>query len=58
MTGPNGGSVLVAEFSENEEPLVMRLFVKDIAITQTYITATKKSRRTAFIRSFLEDAEL
>jgi hypothetical protein len=46
------------DFSENEEPLVMRLFVKDIAIAQTYIAATKKSCRTAFIRSFLEDAEL
>ncbi|KAJ7314653.1 hypothetical protein DFH08DRAFT_1041289 [Mycena albidolilacea] len=29
-----------------------------IAIAQTYIAATKKSRRMAFIRSFLEDAEL
>ncbi|KAJ7850174.1 hypothetical protein B0H14DRAFT_3452097 [Mycena olivaceomarginata] len=46
------------DFLESEEPLVMRLFTKDIAIVQTYIAATKKSRRTAFIRSLLEETVL
>lgn len=46
------------DFSESEEPLVMRLFTRDIAIAQTYIAATKKSRRTAFIRSLLEETVL
>lgn len=46
------------EFSEGEEPLVMRLFAKDISVAQTYIASTKKSRRVAFVRAILEDTEL
>ena len=46
------------EFSDGEEVAVMRLFSKDTAIAQTYIGSSKKSTRTAFIRSILEDAEL
>jgi hypothetical protein len=46
------------EFSDNEEVHVMRLFTKDTAVAQTFIGASKKSRRTAFIRSILEDGEL
>jgi hypothetical protein len=45
-------------FSSDEEPLVMRLFAKDISVAQTYIASTKKSRRVAFIRAILEDTEL
>ncbi|KAJ7466259.1 hypothetical protein B0H11DRAFT_2284693 [Mycena galericulata] len=47
-----------ADFSENEEVTVMRLFTKDTAVAQTYIAASKKSMRTAFIRSVLDDGEL
>jgi hypothetical protein len=46
------------EFSEGEEPLVMRLFTKEIDIAHTYVNTTKKSRRTAFIRSYLTETTL
>lgn len=46
------------EFSEGEEPLVMRLFTKEIDIARTYVNTTKKSRRTAFIRSYLTETTL
>ncbi|KAJ7735178.1 hypothetical protein B0H16DRAFT_1731442 [Mycena metata] len=46
------------EFSEGEEPLVMRLFTKEIDIARTYVNTTKKSRRTASIRSYLAEMEL
>jgi hypothetical protein len=46
------------EFSEGEEPLVMRLFTKEIDIARTYVNTTKKSSRTAFIRSYLTETTL
>ncbi|KAJ7659059.1 hypothetical protein DFH06DRAFT_1406054 [Mycena polygramma] len=44
------------EFSENEEVAVMRLFTKDTAVAQTYIGSRKKTSRTNFIRSILEES--
>ncbi|KAJ6593743.1 hypothetical protein B0H19DRAFT_1246487 [Mycena capillaripes] len=46
------------EFSEGEEPLVMHLFTKEIDIARTYVNTTKKSRRTAFIHSYLSETAL
>ncbi|KAJ7506501.1 hypothetical protein B0H11DRAFT_2272238 [Mycena galericulata] len=51
-------SLNVVGSPENEEVTVMRLFTKDTAVAQTYIAASKKSMRTAFIRSVLDDGEL
>ncbi|KAK6977451.1 hypothetical protein R3P38DRAFT_3237198 [Favolaschia claudopus] len=45
------------DFSDGEEPYVMRLFAKDSAVAQTYIASSKKSNRTNFIRSILENTE-
>ncbi|KAJ7763295.1 hypothetical protein B0H16DRAFT_1883690 [Mycena metata] len=47
-----------AEFSDNEEVAVMRLFTKDTAVAQAYIGSRKKTTRTAFIRSILEENDL
>jgi hypothetical protein len=46
------------EFSSGEEVDVMRLFTKDISVAQTYIASSKKSRRTAYVRSILQDTEI
>jgi hypothetical protein len=46
------------EFSDNEEVDIMRLFMKDTAVAQTYIGSRKKITRTAFIRSILEESYL
>jgi hypothetical protein len=46
------------DFSDNEEVNVMRLFMKDTAVAQTYIGSRKKTSRTAFMRSILEDGDL
>ncbi|KAJ7703618.1 hypothetical protein B0H17DRAFT_1127233 [Mycena rosella] len=46
------------EFSDGEEVNVMRLFSRDTAIAQTYIGSSKRTTRTAFICSILDDAEL
>ncbi|KAJ7223788.1 hypothetical protein C8J57DRAFT_1535928 [Mycena rebaudengoi] len=46
------------EFSDEEEVDIMCLFSKDTALAQTYIGSSKKTTRTAFIRSVLRDIEL
>lgn len=47
-----------ADFSDGEQPAVMRLFTKEINVARTYISTSKKSRRTAYIRAILADDEL
>ncbi|KAF7358753.1 MYB transcription factor 08 [Mycena sanguinolenta] len=44
-----------AEFSEEEQVNIMRLFTRDTAVAQTYIASSKKHTRVAFICSVLDD---
>ncbi|KAJ7078253.1 hypothetical protein C8R44DRAFT_910487 [Mycena epipterygia] len=45
------------DFSQNEAVKVMRIIAKDTAVAQTYIASSKQERRTAFLRSLLDDEE-